>query len=122
MLQKQKIWILKDFNAILKTKKKKESQYEEKIRPVCAEEFDLNQEEEVLSSSKKALGDNGMLKITRTTKTLIAQNKKLIWMKIVSQTVRLVKLMKALMQSKIRQFGQTIVRTWQMNLGCSKLK
>ena len=46
----------------MKTKKKKESQYKEKIRPICAEEFDLNQEEEVLSSSKKALGDNRMLK------------------------------------------------------------
>ena len=55
----------------MKTKKKKESQYEEKIRPVCAEEFNLNQEEEELSSSKKALGDR-MLNITRTTKTLIA--------------------------------------------------
>ena len=69
MLYKQKIWkkILMQF---WRQKKKKESQYEEKIRPVWVEEIDLNQEE-VLSSSKKALGDR-MLNITRTTKTLIA--------------------------------------------------
>ena len=58
-----------------------------------------------------------MLEITRT-KALIAQYKKLIWMKIVSWTVMLVKLWKALMQSKIFQLGQTkpfktFSQTWE---------
>ena len=49
----------KVLDVISKIKKKKESEYEEKIIQVCVEEFDLNQEE-VLTSLKKAV-DNRML-------------------------------------------------------------
>ena len=38
------VQIEKSFDAILKMKKKKEGQCEEKIIQVCLEEFDLNQE------------------------------------------------------------------------------
>ena len=38
------VQIEKSFDAILKMKKKKEGQCEEKIIQVCVEEFDLNQE------------------------------------------------------------------------------
>ena len=60
----------KVLDAISITKKKKEGQYEQKVMKVCMEEFDLNQEE-VFTSLKKAVDDR-MLKIARTTKTLIA--------------------------------------------------
>ena len=51
----------KVFDAILKITKKKEGQYEAKIKQVCVEEFYLNQEE-VLTSLKKTVDDR-MLKI-----------------------------------------------------------
>ena len=48
---------LKKFlDTILKLKKKKEDQYEEKIIQICEEEFDLNKEE-VLTSLIKAVDD-----------------------------------------------------------------
>ena len=46
---------------ISKVKKKKEGQYEENIKQVYVEEFDLNQEE-VLTSLKKTVDDR-MLKV-----------------------------------------------------------
>ena len=60
----------KSFRCNIDNKKKKEGQYEQKVMKVCMEEFDLNQEE-VFTSLKKAVDDR-MLKIARTTKTLIA--------------------------------------------------
>ena len=51
----------KVLDAILKIKKQKKGQHEEKVIQVCVEEFDLNQEE-VLTSLKKVVDDR-MLKI-----------------------------------------------------------
>ena len=46
----------KILDTILKLKKKKEGQFEEKIIQICEEEFDLNKEE-VLTSLIKAVDD-----------------------------------------------------------------
>ena len=61
----------KILDTILKLKKKKEGRFEEKIRQICEEEFDLNKEE-VLTSLRKAVEDR-MSKIVnkKTAKTLI---------------------------------------------------
>ena len=61
----------KILDTILKLKKKKEGQFEEKIIQICEEEFDLNKEE-VLTSLRKAVEDR-MSKIVnkKTAKTLI---------------------------------------------------
>ena len=62
----------KVLDAILKKKKKKEGQYEEKIIHVCVKEFDLNQEE-VLTSLKKAV-DDSILKIVNKNKLHSTRN------------------------------------------------